>query len=191
MLETIIPSKARRKILQLFFQNSQNSYYLRDIVRRIDEEVNAVKRELDILSNGKVLFKERRLNKVFYTLNKNYIYYDEFLRIFSKTTKLATLISKNLSKIGKIKSIALGINFIKGQEIKEDEIYVLFVGVIVVPEVASIVHEAEAEFGRDINFTVMSEDELQFRKKNNDPFIWRFLRQPKITLAGNEEDLVK
>lgn len=191
MLETIIPSKARRKILQLFFHNPQSSYYLRDIVRRVSEEVNAVKRELDILSGGKLLFKERRLNKVFYTLNKNYIYYDEFIRIFSKSTLLASLILKNLAKIGKIKFIGLATNYVKGQVIKEDEIYLLFVGVIVVPEVASIVHDAEQEFGREINFTVMSEDELAFRKKNNDPFIWRYLRQPKIMLVGAEEDLLK
>lgn len=191
MLESIIPSKARRKILQLFFHNPQNSYYLRDIVRRVSEEVNAVKRELDILNEGKVLTKERRLNKVFYTLNKNYIYYDEFIRIFCKNTLLASSISKNLAKIGKVKYIALATNYVKNEAIKEDEIYLLFVGVIVVPEVAAIVHEAEKEYGREINFTVMSEDELAFRKKNNDPFIWRFLKQPKVMLVGVEEDLLK
>lgn len=191
MLETIIPSKARRKILQLFFHNPQNSYYLRDIVRRVDEEVNAVKRELDILNNGKVLHKERRLNKVFYTLNKNYIYFDEFLRIFTKSTFLVEQILKNIAKIGKVKYIALATNFVKGVTIQDDEIYLLFVGIVVVPEVTSIVQEAQKEFGREINFTVMTDDELSFRKKNNDPFIWRFLKQPKIMLVGAEEEMLK
>ena len=45
MLSTIIPSKTRRKILELFYHNLINEYYLRDIVRIIDEEVNGVKRE--------------------------------------------------------------------------------------------------------------------------------------------------
>lgn len=191
MLQYIIPSKVRRKILELFFHNIEDSYYLRDIVRKVNEEVNAVKRELDILHEGKVLTREKRLNKVFYTLNKNYLFFDEFLRIFTKQSILATLISKNSSKLGKLKFIALSTKFPKKVQIKEDEIYLLFVGIIVVPEVESIINEAKQEFGREINYTVMDEEELLFRKKNNDPFIWRFLKQPKIMLYGQEEDLIK
>jgi len=191
MLLQIIPSKARRKILQLFFHNPNESFYLRRIVREVNEEVNAVKRELDILFSERVLHRERRLNKVFYYLNKNYLLYDEFLRIFCKSSNLALLIQKNISKLGKIKYIALSMKFPKKTLIKEDEIYLLFVGVVVVPEVVSIVSEVEKEFGREINYTVMNDEEFNFRKKNNDPFIWRFLRQPKVMLVGTEEELSK
>lgn len=191
MLEHIIPSKARRKILEFFFHRPGESYYLRKIVREVSEEVNAVKRELDILSDAKLLLKERRLNKIYYNLNKNFIFYDEFLRIFTKTGYLATTIHNNLSKIGKIKFIALSTKFSKNISIKEDEIYLLIVGVVVIPEVESIIKDGEKIFGRAINYTVMTEDEFVFRKKNNDPFIWRFLKQPKVMLVGTEEDLVK
>ena len=37
----------------------------------------------------------------------------------------------------------------------------------------------------------MSEEEFLFRKKNNDQFVWRFLKQPKIMLVGLEEELLK
>lgn len=191
MLQNIIPSKARRKILELFFHNPFEAYYLRRIVRETNEEVNAVKRELDILSNAKLVYKERRLNKIFYTLNKNYRYYDEFMRIFTKTSLLANLIYQNISKLGKNKFIVLSMKFPKKVQIGEDEVYLLFVGTIVVPEVTAIVGEAEKTFGREINYTVMTEDEFSFRKKNNDPFIWRFLKQPKIMLVGSEEELLK
>ncbi|MDO8497273.1 MAG: hypothetical protein Q7S61_01890 [bacterium] len=191
MLHHIIPSKARRKILQLFFHDPQESHYLREIVREVDEEVNAVKRELDILTEGKVLHREKRLNKVFYSLNKNYIYYDEFLRIFSKTLPLSEQIYKNISKIGKVKYISFSIKFIKNIQIKEEDIYILIVGIIVVPEITSIVAEGEKKYGREIHYTVMTEDEFTFRKKNNDPFIWRFLKQPKVMIVGSEEELIK
>lgn len=191
MLHYIIPSKARRKILTLFFHHPQEHFYLRRVVREVNEEVNAVKRELDILYNGKVLLKEKRLNKVFYTLNKHYIFYDEFMRIFAKTTLLNELIQTNISKIGKIKHIALSTQFIKQGNLKSEDIHLLFVGIVVVPEVADIVNKVEKEMQREINYTVMTEDELAYRKKNNDPFIWKFLRQPKIMLVGIEEDLMK
>jgi len=191
MLEHIIPSKTRRKVLELFFHHPAETYYLRKIVREIDEEVNAVKRELDILSNAKLLLKERRLNKILYNLNKSYILYDEFTRIFAKSDLLARRIYTNLPKLGKTKFIALSVKYTKRVAIKEDEIYVLVVGTVVVPEVAAIIKETEKEFGREINYTVMAEDELVFRKKNNDPFIWKFLKQPKVMLVGLEEELLK
>lgn len=191
MLQHIIPSKARRKILELFFHHPTESFYLRRIVRDLQEEVNAVKRELDILEGEKLLTKEKRLNKVFYSLNKNYQLYDEFLRIFTKTSPLALSIYKILSKLGKMKFIALSTKFAKQLPIKEDEIYLLLVGVVVVPEIAEIISEEEKNFGREINYTVMAEEEFIFRKKNNDPFIWRFLKQPKIMLVGNEDELLK
>lgn len=191
MLENIIPSKVRRKILQLYFHNIEQSYYLREIVRVTDEEVNAVKRELDILHDAKVLTRERRTNKVFYALNKNFALYDEFLRIFTKQTAFADLIYKNASRLGKIKFIAVSTKFSKKVSIKEDEIYVLFVGIVVIPEVESIMQASRKEFGWDINYTVMTEDEVQFRKRNNDPFLWKFLKQPKVMLVGQEEELLK
>lgn len=191
MLEKIIPSKTRRKILELFFHNPNQVYYLRKIVREINEEVNAVKRELDILAEEKLLLKEKRLNKIYFTLNKNYVFYEEFLRIFAKTHYLSKLIYENLPKIGKIKYIVLSVKFIKNIEIRNDEIYLLFVGVIVIPEVELIIAEAEKKFGRSINYTVMTEEELKFRKKNNDPFIWRFLKESKVMLIGNEDELMR
>lgn len=191
LLEHIIPSKVRRKILQLFFHNPDGIYYLREVVRLVDEEVNAVKRELDILTDAKLLSRERRTNKVFFTLNKSYILHDEFLRIFTKSSVLSQLIIRNMSKLGKVRYISVSTKFSRKTSIKDDEIYVLFVGIIVVPEVEMIMNEARKEFGWDINYTVMTEDELKFRKKNNDPFIWKFLKQPKIMLVGQEEDLLR
>ncbi|GIW64149.1 MAG: hypothetical protein KatS3mg092_0082 [Patescibacteria group bacterium] len=179
MLDHIIPSKTRRKILELFYHHPNENYYVRKVVREVEEEVNAVKRELDILTEEKLLLREKRLNKVYYTLNKNYLFYEEFLRIFAKTNYLSTLIYQNLSKIGKIKYIALSTKYTKNIEIKEDEIYLLFVGVIVVAEVETLIAEAEKQYGRPINYTVMTEEELKYRKKNNDPFIWKFLKTTK------------
>ncbi len=191
MLEYIITSKTRRKVLGLFFHNLDATYYLRNIVRLVNEEVNAVKRELDILVEGKVLKREQRLNKVFYSLNPQYVFYDDFVRIFAKMTPFAGDVYKKMKVLGKVKYIALSHAFIRKASIPQEEIYILFVGVIVLPEVSEIIKKEEEVFGRDINFTVMTEDELQYRKKNNDPFIWNFLKQPKVMLFGNEDGLMK
>lgn len=191
MLKPIITSKTRRAILQLFYQRPADTYYLRDIVRRTGEEVNAVKRELDILTKGKVLESERRLNKVFFRLHKGYIFYDEFLRIFAKTSRIAMLLKEAGPKLGKVKALALSLKYAQKLDIRSDEIYLLGVGTIVLPEIAQVISYCEQEFGREINYTVMTEDELAFRKRNNDPFIWKFLRTPKVMLIGSEDYLLK
>jgi hypothetical protein len=93
--------------------------------------------------------------------------------------------------LGKIKYIAISTRFAKKIPIKEEDIYFLYVGTVVVPEVEIVMKKAEELYGSPINYTVMTEEEFIFRKKNNDPFIWRFLRQPKIMLVGDEENLMK
>ena len=191
MLAAVIPSKTRRKILELFFTHHTELYYLRNIVRAVNEEVNGVKRELDILEKAKILFKEKRLNKSFYTLNKSYIFYEEFLRIFAKTSPFPQAVHENAPRLGKIKFACLSIKFIKQQPIKKDEVYFLLVGMIIIPEIEAFIKRMEGMSGRQIDYTVMTEEEFVFRKRNNDPFLWRFLRTPKIMICGSEEELMK
>lgn len=190
MLAHIIPSKTRRKILALFYQNISSTYHLRKVGREVLEEINAVKRELDILEKAGVLQKERRVNKSIYSLNPRFIYYDEFLRIFTKETPFVKLVLKNVSRLGSIKYFVMSMKFIHGIKIEEGEVYLLFVGVLVVPELAKIIAEQEKILNIEINYTVMNEQEFAFRKKNNDPFIWSFLKQPKIVILGKEDTLM-
>ena len=191
MLEHIIPSKTRRKILKLFYEHIGESYHLRKVGREIDEEINAVKRELDILAEAKVLLREKRLNKVIYSLNNKFLFYNEFLNIFAKESAFIQKILKNVPRLGKIKFIVFSQKFIKKQRITQGEIYLLLVGVVVIPEIVAIIGDEEKEFGYEINYTVMTEEEFAFRKKNNDPFMWGFLKQPKLMIHGNEEELMK
>lgn len=191
MLLHIIPSKTRRKILSLFFQNNTQHFHLRKVQREVGEEVNAVKRELDILEKEGLLQKEKRINKVIYELNPKYIFFDEFLRIFIKQTEFIMNMLKNHVKIGQVKYIVLSQKYAKKQKIKEGEVYLLFVGAIVIPEVIAIVAEEEKKIGAEINYTVMTEEEFMFRKKSNDPFMWAFLKQPKIMIMGSEAQLMK
>ncbi|MFO0703249.1 MAG: hypothetical protein U0525_00825 [Patescibacteria group bacterium] len=190
-LEHIITSRTRRAVLKLFFQNPTDAYYLRDVVRRTGEEVNAIKRELDILTDGRILTSERRLNKVFFRPNKSYLFFDDFIRIFAKTSQLAMLIRENAPKLGKIKAVALTLKYVNKVNIKSDEVYLLGVGTIVLPEFAQVVAYCEQDFGREINYTVMTEDEFIFRKRNNDPFIGKFLKTPKVMILGSEDELMK
>lgn len=191
MLQYIIPSKTRRKIFALFFSNIDNTYHLRRVAREIDEEINAVKRELDILEKEKLLIKEKRLNKMIFSLNRKYLFFEEILRIMTKMGGFATAFRNNLTRLGKVKFIAISMKYVKNMPIRENEISVLLVGTLVMPEVAVIINDEEKRKGKEINYTVMTEEEFVFRKRNNDPFIWNFLKGSKIMIVGDEDELLK
>lgn len=190
MLSAIIPSKTRRKILSLFYQNIDKSYHLRRVCREIGEEVNAVKRELDILEKAKILLKEKRLNKSIYTLNQGYLFFDEFLRLFFKETSLVKAFQKNLPKFGKLKFAAASIKLAYKKPIADTEIYLLFVGIIPTPEIEALISQEQDSYPFELNYTIMTEDEFAYRKKNKDPFIWTFLNEPKVMIIGNETYLL-
>ena len=176
--------------MALFFHNYGESYHLRRVCREVKQEINAVKRELDILEKAKVLRKEKRLNKSIYSLNTSYTYFDEFLRIFSKEGTLAQKIVKNKTRLGKIQFAAMSLKLTKKEEIKESEVYLLFVGIVVAQEIQKIVQSVSEEYPFEINYTVMTKKEFDYRKKQNDPFIWTFLKEPKVMIVGQESSLM-
>ena len=112
------------------------------------------------------------------------------LAIFFKQSSLAERIRKNLAKLGKLKFIAVSKKLAKREKIPESEIYLLFVGMVPAAEVKRIMDVEQKNYPFEINYTVMTEDEFKFRKKNNDPFIWTFLKKPKIMIVGTQEALL-
>ncbi len=190
MLQEIIPSKTRRKILSLFLNNVDEAYHLRRIGREVDEEINAVKRELDILEKAKILKKEKRLNKSIYVINQKHLYFDELLKLQAKHTTIATELRKSSSLLGKAYFVAMSLKLQRKEAISESEVYMVFVGTIVAAEVQKIVQAAQSEYPFDVNYTIMPKDEFEYRKRKNDPFIWKFLKEPKVMLVGDEADFM-
>jgi len=59
------------------------------------------------------------------------------------------------------------------------------------PEISQIIRQEEQKREREINYTVMSEDEFEFRKRRRDPFVISILNGARIMVIGDEEELVK
>ena len=191
MLIDLLISKVRVKILELFLGAPGNLYHVRDIVRRVDEEINAVRRELSRLEKTGLLASEWRANKRFYFIKKDYIFFSDFLSIINKSVGLGGAIIKNKNKLGKINYAMLSGSFVKGKPYTQNEIDLFVVGTIVLPELSSIIKEEEARRDREINFTPMTEEEFNFRKNRRDPFVTSILSKPRVMLIGDEEEMVK
>lgn len=190
-ISDIITSKVRIKILELFFSDLTEMYHVRGVVRQIGEEINAVRRELERLEKAGVLKNEKRGNRLYYWVREDYMFFGDFLAMVAKTTGLGTQINQNKSKIGRLSFIMFSGKFVRRKERKrDDEVDILVVGEVVLPELANLIRVEESKRGKEINYTVMSREEFDFRKKRRDPFLLGILSGSRIMVMGDEESLV-
>ncbi len=190
MLKDLITSKTRVKILLLFLDDPGSMYHVREIVRRVSEEINAVRRELILLEKKGILQREPRANRVYYYLDKNYPFYFDLIRLHAKTNGLGADIIRNRVKLGKIKYSMLSGKFVRNIRENEEGVDLLIVGTVVLPELTLIVKQEEGKRGKEINYTVMTEEEFVFRKKRLDPFIISVVGGSRIMLIGDEESML-
>lgn len=190
-LSDIITSKVRIKILELFLADVSEMYHVRGIARATKEEINAVRRELERLEKAGMLKKEQRGNRLYYWLRDDYLFFGDLVSMVAKTTGLGGELIANKGKIGRVNFIMFSGRFVRRKDRKsEDEVDILVVGDIVLPELAAIIRKEESIRNKEINYTVMSRDEFEFRKKRRDPFLTGILAGSRVMIIGNEEELV-
>jgi len=190
MLSDLITSQSRIKLLSVLLAEPSKIYHVRELVRRTGDEINAVRRELLFLEKKGLLVREPRANRVYYSLSKNYPFYFDLLKMGSKLGGLGAGILKNRVKIGRIKYAMFSGRFARRMEKKPTDVDLLVVGTIVLPELAILIRDEEKRLGREINYTVMTEEEFSFRKKKRDPFILSVLLGSRVMLYGDEESML-
>lgn len=190
MFSDLITSRSRVKLLDVFLSNPTEMFHVRELVRRTGDEINAVRRELAYLEKKGILSREPRANRVYYYLSKNYEFYFDLLRIGSKTIGLGEGIIKNKVKLGRIKYAMFSGKFARRLPKGPEDVDLLIVGQIVLPEIALLVREEEKRLDTEINYTVMTEEEFEFRKNKRDPFILAILNGSRVMLVGDEENML-
>lgn len=190
-MEELIVSRVRVKILQLFLSSTENLFHVREIVRRVSEEINAVRRELARMEKYGVVASEWRANRRLYRFRRDYLFYKELLGMVVKTTGLGGAIVKNKNNLGRLKYAFISTRFLRGEPAGQSDVDVLIVGQVVLPQLQSLIADEQTKREAEINYSPMPEEEFQFRVRRRDPFILRVLVQPKVMLIGNEEDLLE
>lgn len=194
MIEQLFGSKTRVKLLQLFYSNPNRSFYVREITRKIDEQINSVRRELANLLNVGIITSDTSNNKVYYEVNQKYEFYPPLEEIFGagtakarKTTKASSKTSElqlpdesaDLKALGNVEIAAL-----MGQFTRDDSagIDVLIVGNVNQNALAKYVTELEKQEGKDLRYTVFSLDDFTYRLQIKDRFMSNVLRAKKQVL---------
>ena len=126
MIESIIKSQTRQKLLIKFFVNIANTGYLNQLADEFSESTNSVRKELNNLTKANFLLKKTVQNKVLYQANKNHPLFNDLHSIVKKYLGIEDLVSTVLEKMGSVKEIYLLGDFANG--INSEQIDVLIIG---------------------------------------------------------------
>jgi len=189
-LSDLIISKVRVKLLKLFLSQTKEMFYVREITRLTKEEINAVRRELDHLQKAGLLSSEKRGNRLYYSVKTTFPLYPELTNLVIKSTGFGRLIIKNRSKLGFVKFAFVSQKLSRGLKRDPDEVDLMIIGKVIMPQIALTVKQIEKMLSTELNYSCMTEEEFNYRKSHKDPFIVKVLLQPRITLIGDEIQLL-
>ena len=187
MLNKILVSEVRVNILKLLLLNPRRSFHIRAIVRQVNAEINAVRRELDNLFEINLVTRRQSSNKIFYQINTEHPFYSDLLSLVCKEEGIGSAIVKNQKRIGNIDYAVLSLAFLRGRKSTALDVDLFIVGDVDSSVVQNIVKEEEEKIGREINFSIMDMEEFMNRKRTNDPFMYRVLTQSRTMLIGDDE----
>ena len=190
MLKDLLISKVRVKLLEIFLSAPSEMFHVRELVRKTGEEINAVRRELAHLEGAGLLKKENRGNRLYYWVRNDYPLFEDLLSVVAKSTGLGLQLIKNRSKLGKVSLVMFSGGFVRRLPRKDPgDVDILVVGDIVLPELSALIRAEEAKRESEINYTVMTDEELKFRKVRRDPFLQRILLGSRVMVVGDQGQL--
>lgn len=195
MIDQLFGSKTRVKLLHLFYSNPNRSFYVREITRKINEQINSVRRELSNLLSIGIIKSDSNNNKLYYEVNQKFKHYDAMRSIFggdkvtvsAKAAQTGTDLSQRFRETGAIKGVYLTGTFTREDSIKVD---IVVVGDVNRTKLNKLIAQIENEEGRELNFAVFSEEDFAYRRDLNDRFIVQFMdakKTPVIDELGISE----
>ena len=126
MIDAIIKSQTRRKLLIKFFINIANTGYLNQLAEEFDESTNSVRKELNNLTQANYLTKDLVKNKVIYKANVHHPLFKEIQNIVKKYLGIEKMIETVLERMGDVEQIYLLGDFANG--VDSDQIDILITG---------------------------------------------------------------
>lgn len=189
MVEQLFGSKTRVKLLQLFYSNPNRSFYVREITRKIDEQINSVRRELSNLLSIGIIVSDTNNNRLYYEVNQKYEYFEPLQAIFGAGKKTAVATKKaageedEFKALGKVELVVLTGQFTRDERTGVD---MLLVGNVNNNALQKYVAELEAKEGKEIRYTVMGLSDFKYRLQIKDRFAANMLQAKKQILVDTQ-----
>ena len=189
MLRKLFSSRVRVEILSVFLMNPERELYLREVERLTGEDYKNVSMELRNLEEIGLLSSRNEGNLKYFSLNKEFVIYEELKSIFMKTKGAVGILREAVSTKRHIDYAFIYGSFATGEERAESDIDVMVIGGISLEEVLPLIRGPEEKLSREINVSLYGLQEIRKRVKDRDPFIMEVLEGSTIMLAGDEDEL--
>jgi hypothetical protein len=183
-------SRVRLKIMTLFYTNPKKEYHMREIARLVDEQINAVRRELISMEKTEFLLSRQDGIKKFFLLNPEFPFIAEFRSIIMKSFSLGYHIFKERKNLGNLKFVVLSHTYLSGEKSDQTNLDMLVVGDPELELLDKAVKDAQEEESKEIFYTVMNEKDFEVRKRRRDPLIYSLTVLPRSMLLGTDEEFV-
>jgi len=184
----ITKSKTRTAILELFFNDPEQEYYLRQLEKLIGYSVGNIRREM-INLEGDGLFTHRMLGNIkLYRLNKSYPIYNEFKEIIRKTIGIESKLKDIMQAEPDVVFAFIYGSFAKGKEQSLSDVDIMIIGKVSPKKIRTELFEYQSSMRREINSTVYAGEEFLKKLKGKNHFICSIIEEPKIFLKGDENE---
>ncbi len=169
-LNHIFGSKTRAKLLNLFLKNAGRSFYVRELTRKINEEINSVRRELENLEGLGLITPSKKKNRKYYIVDKTFYLFPQLRDLILKIeTPPENKITNHIKQLGKLQFVALTGRFIENSNSPID---VLLVGKIdEKKQLKGLLKRFEGELGQEVNYALMDAAEFETRQSVRDKFL--------------------
>jgi len=182
----------RRQVLSLLLLRPDESFYVREIGRLTGVPAGSLHRELKALTEAGLLIRSASGNQVRYQAARECPIYEELAAIFRKTAGLADVLRELLAPLADKIAIAFVFGSVaQGKAKVTSDIDLLVVGGVSFPAVVEACHLGRERLGREVNPVVMSKAAFQTKHREQDRFVARVLKEPKIFLIGDASELGK
>ena len=153
MLDSLITSKTRLRLLIKFFLNIANNGYLNGLANEFGESTNSVRKELNNLSSAGYLEKYNKNNKVVYRANASHPLFKIIQKIVKKHLGIEEILQTVLKRIGDVKKIMILGDYAEG--IDSGHIELLIVGDDINKDyLKEITPKIEKKINRKVSFFV-------------------------------------
>ena len=173
-LEKLFGSKTRTKLLSLFFGNPERSFYVREMTRVIEEQINSVRRELLNLEGIGIIKNETYDNKVYYSANTKHPFSKPLVMLFSTRTDVVVDVTvkpnvweEYVRSVKNYLDCLIVTNRLPGQE----GVDLLIVGDDKTKKLTHWAEVVEKKEGKPLNYVIMSRDDFQYRLNVKDRFV--------------------
>lgn len=164
-------SKITQKILNLFFLNEKEKFYINELAKKIKEDPANVHKKLVELKKEGVFSDEFSGKERFFFLNQKYPFLKEYKKIVLKGVGFEKILKEKLEKIKGVESVYIFGSYAKNKLSLESDIDVLIIGNLNILELQKTLVEIQKLTGREINSIELTKEELNKRKRKKDPFL--------------------